>query len=263
MTIKAMLVVLSPAKSLDYESPLSVSKSSQPRFVEQAEQLVNILRPMSPADISGLMSVSDKLGVLNATRYAEWSTRFTKTNSRPALLAFNGDVYDGFDAASLDEAGLDFAQKHVRILSGLYGVLRPLDLMQPYRLEMGTKLANPAGKDLYAYWRGVVAPSLNKELDAKNPVLVNLASDEYFKSVDLKALKARVVQPVFQDYKSGQYKIISFFAKKARGLMARYIVDQRISDVEKLKDFNVAGYAFAAEESSADTWVFRRKEASA
>lgn len=257
----SMLVVLSPAKSLDYETPLSVSTSTQPQFVEQAAELVNILRPMSPADISELMSVSDKLGVLNATRYSEWSTRFTKKNSRPALLAFNGDVYDGFDAKTLDEEGLDFAQKHVRILSGLYGILRPLDLMQPYRLEMGTKLPNPAGKDLYAYWKKTVAPALNKELGKKDPVLVNLASDEYFKSVDTKVLNARVVQPVFQDYKNGQYKIISFFAKKARGLMARYIVDQRITDVEQLKKFKVAGYAFAAKESSENTWVFRRKEA--
>ena len=228
-----MLVVLSPAKSLDYETPLSVSASTQPQFVEQAAALVNILRPMSPADISELMSVSDKLGVLNATRYSEWSTKFTKKNSRPALLAFNGDVYDGFDAKTLDEDGLAFAQKHVRILSGLYGILRPLDLMQPYRLEMGTKLPNPAGKDLYAYWKQTVAPALN----------------------------ARVVQPVFQDYKNGQYKIISFFAKKARGLMARYIVDQRITDVEQLKKFKVAGYAFAHKESTENTWVFRRKEA--
>jgi len=163
----SMLVVLSPAKSLDYETPLSVSASTQPQFVEQAAALVNILRPMSPADISELMSVSDKLGVLNATRYSEWSTKFTKKNSRPALLAFNGDVYDGFDAKTLDEDGLAFAQKHVRILSGLYGILRPLDLMQPYRLEMGTKLPNPAGKDLYAYWKQTVAPALNKELGKK------------------------------------------------------------------------------------------------
>jgi uncharacterized protein len=256
-----MLVVLSPAKSLDYETPLAVSKSTQPRFIEQAAELVEILRPMSPAEMSGLMSISDKLGVLNSTRYAEWSTQFTAENSRPALLAFNGDVYDGFDAKTLGEKGLDFAQKHVRILSGLYGVLRPLDLMQPYRLEMGTRLPNRAGKDLYAFWKSTVAPALNSELPAKNPVLVNLASDEYFKSVDLKTLKARVVHPVFQDEKNGQYKIISFFAKKARGLMARYIVDHRITDVEQLKNFTVDGYAFAAEPSTDNTWVFRRKEA--
>lgn len=255
-----MLVVLSPAKSLDYESPLSVSTSTQPQFVEHASALVDLLRPMSPAAIGELMSISDKLSVLNATRYAEWSPKFTKKNSRQAVLAFNGDVYDGLDAKTLDEDGLKFAQKHLRILSGLYGVLRPLDLMQPYRLEMGTKLANPAGNDLYAYWKKTVAPALNKEL-AENDVLVNLASDEYFKSVDTKVLKAKVIQPVFQDYKSGQYKVISFFAKKARGLMARYIIDQRITDPLQLKKFKVDGYAFDAKASTDTTWVFRRKEA--
>lgn len=257
----SMLVVLSPAKSLDYESPLSVPKHTKPQFVDEASQLVDILRPMSPVQLSELMSISDKLGVLNATRYGEWSTQFTSKNSRPAVLAFNGDVYDGLDAKTLDEEGLAFAQKHIRILSGLYGVLRPLDLMQPYRLEMGTKLPNPAGKDLYAYWKSIVAPALNKDLGKTDPVLVNLASDEYFKSVDTKALSARVVQPVFQDYKNGQFKIISFFAKKARGLMARYIIDQRITDVEQLKKFKVDGYAFAPKESTENTWVFRRKEA--
>lgn len=256
-----MLVVLSPAKSLDYETPLKVSVSTQPQFIEQASELVDILRPMSPADLSGLMSISDKLGVLNATRYTEWSPQFTPLNSRQAVLAFNGDVYDGFDAKTLDEEGLQFAQQHVRILSGLYGILRPLDLMQPYRLEMGTRLSNPAGKDLYAFWKKTVAPALNRELGGKNPVLVNLASDEYFKSVDLKALKARVVHPIFQDEKNGQFKIISFFAKKARGLMARYIVDHRITDVEQLKNFTVDGYAYSAESSTDNTWVFRRKEA--
>ncbi|HEX4843062.1 MAG TPA: peroxide stress protein YaaA [Limnobacter sp.] len=255
-----MIVVLSPAKSLDYESPLSVSTHTKPQFVDEASQLVDILRPMSPLQLSDLMSISDKLGVLNATRYAEWSTQFTSKNARQAVLAFNGDVYDGLDAKSLDEEGLAFAQQHIRILSGLYGVLRPLDLMQPYRLEMGTKLPNPAGKDLYAYWKSTVAPALNEALGKTDPVLVNLASDEYFKSVDTKRLNARVVQPVFQDYKSGQYKVISFFAKKARGLMARYIIDNRITDVEQLKKFKAEGYAFASKESTESTWVFRRKE---
>lgn len=255
-----MLVVLSPAKSLDYESPLSVSTSTQPQFVEQAAALVDILRPMSPAELGELMSISDKLGVLNATRYVQWSPQFTKANSRQAMLAFNGDVYDGLDAKTLDAEALKFAQKHVRILSGLYGVLRPLDLMQPYRLEMGTKLKNPTGKDLYAYWKKTVAPALNKDLAAKD-VLVNLASDEYFKSVDLQVLKAQVIQPVFQDYKNGQYKVISFFAKKARGLMARYIIDHRITDAANLKKFNVGGYVFDAKVSTDSTWIFRRKEA--
>ena len=219
------------------------------------------MRTKSPSDLSELMSISEKLGLLNANRYREWSSQFTVQNSRPALLAFNGDVYDGLDAKTLDEQGFAFAQKHLRILSGLYGVLRPLDLMQPYRLEMGTKLPNSAGKDLYAYWKQIMTVHLNQELSLKDPVLVNLASDEYFRSVDINVLNARVVQPVFQDYKSGQYKIIGFFAKKARGLMARYIVDQKITDVENLKQFKVAGYVFVAKESTENTWVFQRKEA--
>lgn len=255
-----MLVVLSPAKSLDYESPLPISKSTKPALVSEAKALVDILRPMSPADISELMSISDKLGILNATRYAEWSERFNTKNSRQAILAFNGDVYDGFDAHTLDDEGFAFAQSHLRILSGLYGVLKPLDLMQPYRLEMGTKLPNPKGKDLYAYWKDTITPKLNKEL-GKNGVLVNLASDEYFKSVDKKVLNAKVIQPVFKDYKNGQYKIISFFAKKARGLMARYIVDHKITDPAALKNFNVAGYQFDAGSSSDTELVFLRKEA--
>lgn len=256
-----MLVVISPAKSLDYETPCPISINTQPQFIEQAAKLVDILRTKSPSDLSELMSISEKLGLLNANRYREWSSQFTVQNSRPALLAFNGDVYDGLDAKTLDEQGFAFAQKHLRILSGLYGVLRPLDLMQPYRLEMGTKLPNSAGKDLYAYWKQIMTVHLNQELSLKDPVLVNLASDEYFRSVDINVLNARVVQPVFQDYKSGQYKIIGFFAKKARGLMARYIVDQKITDVENLKQFKVAGYVFVAKESTENTWVFQRKEA--
>ncbi|MCQ8895835.1 peroxide stress protein YaaA [Limnobacter humi] len=255
-----MLVVLSPAKSLDYETPLSTTLSTKPQFVPQAEALVDTLRPMSPAALGELMSISDKLAVLNTTRYAEWSTTFTKRNSRPAVLAFNGDVYDGLDAKTLDEDGLKFAQAHVRILSGLYGILRPLDLMQPYRLEMGTRLPNPKGENLYSYWKDTIAPALNKELKGENPVLVNLASDEYFKSVDVKALKATVIEPVFQDEKNGQYKVISFFAKKARGLMARYLIDHRITEAEKLKKFNVDGYKYDAKSSTDTRWVFRRKE---
>lgn len=257
-----MLVVLSPAKSLDFETPAHISKSTKPAFVPQSEVLVDILRPMSPADLSSLMSISDALGTLNAARFEQWSPKFPKSQSKQALLAFNGDVYDGLDAKTLSESDIEFAQQHIRMLSGLYGVLRPLDLMQPYRLEMGTKLSNPAGKDLYAYWKPHIAPALNKELKGNQAVLVNLASDEYFKSVDLKSLKARVIQPVFQDFKNGQYKVISFFAKKARGMMARYIIDHRITEPEKLKQFDVAGYGYDSQASSADVWVFRRKDPS-
>lgn len=256
-----MIVVLSPAKSLDYESPLATQVHTRPQFVQQASELVGILRPMAPAQLGELMSISDKLATLNATRYAQWSGSFTKDNSRQAVLAFNGDVYDGLQASTLSDADLDFAQKHLRILSGLYGVLRPLDRMQPYRLEMGTRLANPSGKDLYSYWKGTIAAALNKDLKGANPVLVNLASDEYFKAVDTKALKARVLQPVFQDYKGGKYKIISFFAKKARGLMARYIIDKRITEADQLKMFDYAGYVYVPDASNESTFVFRRKEA--
>lgn len=256
-----MLIVLSPAKSLDYETPVTLEISSQPLFVEQAAVLVDILRKKSPADLAELMSISDKLSVLNAVRYEEWSKTFHAGNARQAVLAFNGDVYDGLGANTLSPEDLMFAQQHLRILSGLYGVLRPLDLMQPYRLEMGTKLPNPNGKDLYAYWKSQVAPVLNADLDPNRPVLVNLASDEYFKSVDTKALKGRVVQPVFQDFKNDQYKVISFFAKKARGLMARYIIEHRISEVDALKNFSTGGYRFEPSGSTESVWLFRRKEA--
>lgn len=256
-----MLIVLSPAKSLDYETPVTCETATQPLFVEQAAVLVDILRKKSPSDLATLMSISDKLSVLNAVRYQEWSKVFHAGNARQAVLAFNGDVYDGLSASTLSPEDLAFAQRHLRILSGLYGVLRPLDLMQPYRLEMGTKLPNPMGKDLYAYWKPVVASTLNADLHSDRPVLVNLASDEYFKSVDLKVLKGRVVQPVFQDFKSGQYKVISFFAKKARGLMARYIIEHRLSEVDDLKSFSAGGYRFEPSGSTDSVWLFRRKEA--
>ena len=256
-----MLLVISPAKTLDFETLSHSSLTSHADYLTEAQGLIDVLAPMPPQDIAQLMKLSDKLAALNTARYGSWQTPFTLDNAKQAILAFKGDVYTGLEAETLTDVQLNFSQSHLRILSGLYGLLRPLDLMQAYRLEMGTKLATPKGKDLYAYWKQTVAPALNKELGKKDPVLVNLASDEYFKSVDTKALNARVVQPVFQDYKNGQYKIISFFAKKARGLMARYIVDQRITDVEQLKKFKVAGYAFAPKESTENTWVFRRKEA--
>lgn len=252
-------MVLSPAKSLDYESPLSLARHTLPDHVPAARELVDGLRRYTPAQISQLMDISDALAQLNVARYESFSDTFTKDNARQALLAFNGDVYEGLDARSLDAKGLDYAQKHLRILSGLYGILRPLDLMQPYRLEMGTRLPNARGKDLYAYWKGVIAPDLNALLKKRDDVLVNLASEEYFKSVDLKQLKAPVITPVFEDFKSGKYKIISFFAKRARGLMARYAIDRRITDVQALKDFDREGYAFAPDASTATHWVFRRQ----
>lgn len=256
-----MLLLLSPAKKLDYDSPLATSLHTEPLFVDEAKGLIDVLKKKSASDVAKLMSLSGALAELNVQRYAEWSPKFTQKNARPALLAFNGDVYEGLDAVSLSEAQLKWAQDHVAILSGLYGVLRPLDLMQPYRLEMGTKLTNPAGKTLYDYWKETIAPYLNERLaQDKQPIVVNLASEEYFKSVDLGALNARVVQCVFQDEKAGAYKIVSFYAKRARGLMARYVIENRINTPDKLTGFNLEGYLFAPQVSSEDKLVFRRPE---
>jgi len=256
-----MLVLLSPAKKLDYDSPLPTSLHSDPQFVPQAKVLIDVLKKKSATEVASLMSLSPTLAQLNVDRYAGWSERFTQTNARPAALAFNGDVYEGLQAASLSEADLEWAQDHVAILSGLYGVLRPLDLMQPYRLEMGTKLANPVGANLYAFWRAKIAPYLNAQLaQDKSPVVLNLASDEYFKSVDTKALNARIVQCVFQDQKADAWKVISFYAKRARGLMARYVVEKRINAPEGLTSFDVEGYRYTPDVSTADKLVFRRSE---
>ncbi|MBB5393628.1 MULTISPECIES: peroxide stress protein YaaA [unclassified Herbaspirillum] len=255
-----MLIVLSPAKSLDYDTPPITDVHTTPAFIARSAALIEVLKQLSPAQVGSLMGISDQLAVLNANRYASWSRKFTAKNSKQAVLAFNGDVYEGLDANSLNARQLDYVQNHVRILSGLYGMLRPLDLMQPYRLEMGTKLANPHGKDLYAFWGSEITEALNGELATqKAPVLVNLASEEYFKAVKPKLLKAKVIAPVFEDWKGGKYKIISFYAKRARGLMARYAALKNISQPEKLKGFDLEGYAFAEEASTDSSWVFRRK----
>ncbi|MBA4743165.1 MAG: peroxide stress protein YaaA [Azoarcus sp.] len=260
-----MIFVLSPAKALDYETPPTLARHSQPDHLDASAELIDILRERSPAEVSKLMGLSDKLAALNVARYQEWSRPFSPDNAKQAVLAFNGDVYEGLDAPSLSEEDLDWAQEHVRILSGLYGVLRPLDLMQAYRLEMGTKLETPAGRTLYAWWGERITAALNeliaeREQAGEVPVLVNLASDEYFKSVKPSKLEARIVTPVFQDWKNGQYKIISFYAKRARGLMARHAVVHRITDVAGLKGFDADGYAFAADASSDDRLVFRRRQ---
>lgn len=255
-----MLFLLSPAKSLDYDTPVGELPHTQPQFVAQSAQLVEVLRRQSPAQVASLMSLSDTLAALNVARYAAWSPRFTAKNSRQAVLAFNGDVYDGLNAKTLTPAQLAWAQDHVAILSGLYGVLRPMDRMQPYRLEMGTRLAVGPAKNLYQFWGPRIAEHLNTRLAAdKTPVVVNLASQEYFKSVDQKTLKARVIECVFEDWKAGQYKVISFFAKRARGLMARYAITHKISTPGKLEGFNLDGYAFAAGASQPDRLVFRRR----
>ncbi|MBN8282907.1 peroxide stress protein YaaA [Zoogloea sp.] len=260
-----MIFVLSPAKALDYESPLSTPRFSEPDYLDDAACLIEGLRELSPAEVARLMDLSDSLAALNVARYAEWSQPFTPDNARPAMLAFNGDVYDGLDARAFSEADLEYAQRHLRILSGLYGLLKPLDLMQPYRLEMGTRFANPRGKDLYAFWGMTQTDALNRLLVAeveagREAVLVNLASEEYFKSIKTGRLTGRLLNIGFEDWKGGRYKIISFYAKRARGMMARYAITGRLQDVEQLKAFSADGYAFAAEASDDGRWVFRRRQ---
>lgn len=254
-----MLFLLSPAKSLDFESPLGAQGHSTPLFAGQSKVLIDVLRGYTPVQIAQLMDLSDTLSGLNVARYQAWSTRATPKNARQALLAFNGDVYDGLNARSLDADALDWAQHHVCILSGLYGVLRPLDLMQAYRLEMGTRLPNPQGRDLYQFWGQRITDYLNTRLQSdSSPVVVNLASVEYFKSVQTRTLKAPVVECVFQENKGGQYKIISFAAKRARGMMARFAIDQRLQHPEQLRAFDAEGYAWCASESTPERLVFRR-----
>ena len=257
-----MLIVLSPAKTLDFESPIKVNKTTEPDFIPRSAELISTLRTMPPAQIGSLMSISDSLAQLNVARYASWSKKFTPDNSRPAMLAFDGDVYEGLDARSLNARQLDWAQKNLRILSGLYGLLRPLDLMQPYRLEMGTRLVTKRGKDLYAFWGDQITEALNESLKAaKAGALVNLASEEYFKSVKPAKLDRPVITPVFEEWKGGRYKIVSFFAKRARGLMARYAIEHKLTKPEQLKDFNSEGYAFDAKASNESRWIFRRRAA--
>ncbi len=253
-----MLLVISPAKNLDFETPAVTEAASQPRYLAQSEVLIEQLQAFSVQDIASLMKLSDKLAGLNLSRFQSWSTPFNAGNAKQAVLAFNGDVYTGLDASTLDEEGFDFAQKHLRILSGLYGVLKPLDYIQPYRLEMGTKLTNAKGVNLYDFWGEQLKSSLEAESALVDKVLINLASNEYFKAVKAKQLDARIITPVFKDAKNDQYKIVSFYAKKARGLMSRYIIDRKIDQPEQIKAFNVDDYYFSEEQSTADDWVFLR-----
>jgi len=256
-----MLIVISPAKTLDFETPPTVKKSTQPAFLERSAQLVTDARKLSPDQVGALMGISDKLAELNHQRFMNWGLPFTAANAKQSLLAFKGDVYTGLDADSMSAADFNFAQKHLRILSGLYGLLRPLDLMQPYRLEMGLKFANQGGKNLYEFWGSDITDKLNSQLKAlKSEVLLNLASNEYFRAVQAKALHADVITPVFKDLKSGKYRVISFFAKKARGQMTRYIIDQRLDDVAGIKKFRVGGYRYNKAESTARDWVFTRDQ---
>jgi cytoplasmic iron level regulating protein YaaA (DUF328/UPF0246 family) len=258
-----MIILLSPAKTLDFETPPHTRKHSKAVFLKQASELVDQLSGYSPKKLSSLMGISDKLAKENSERYQNWKTPFSLNNAKQSVLAFKGDVYTGLDAGSLKSADLDFAQKHLRILSGLYGLLHPLDLIQPYRLEMGTSLKTDHGNDLYAFWGEQITRQLNKELKTeKSGTVINLASNEYFKSVKQDLLNATVVTPVFKDEKNGKYKIISFYAKKARGMMAAYIIKNRIRKVEDLKKFKTSGYRFSASESSDTELVFKRKELS-
>ena len=255
-----MLFLLSPAKSLDYETPVAPLPHTLPEFAADAARLIEVLRHHSPQQIASLMDISDPLAALNAARYHAWRPKFTQRNARQAVLAFNGDVYDGLQARGLQPSDLEWAQQHLRILSGLYGVLRPLDWMQPYRLEMGTALKVGATANLYQFWGSRIAETLNRELAAdKTPVVVNLASQEYSRAVDRTVLKARVIDCVFEEYKPDGYKIVSFFAKKARGLMARYAILKRLATPRQLEAFNLEGYAFAPAASQAQRLVFRRR----
>jgi len=255
-----MLFLLSPAKALDFDPPAPEVPHTLPQFVPRAAELIGILKQKSPQQIAALMGLSDTLSGLNVARYQAWRPKFTPNNAKQAVLAFDGDAYQGLDAASLAPDDLNWLQQHLCLLSGLYGVLRPLDLMQPYRLEMGTQLPNAHGKNLYEFWGGQVALYLNKRLKSEvAPVVVNLASQEYFKAVDLKTLKARVVDCVFEDFKDGNYKIISFHAKRARGLMARFAALQRVVLPEQLKAFEAEGYRFDSASSEPARLVFRRQ----
>lgn len=255
-----MLLLLSPAKSLDYDTPPHVDSHTRPVFARQSAELIGLLRLKTPEQISEMMNLSAPLAGLNVARYLAWSPRFSAKNSKQAVLAFNGDVYGGLDARTLDASQLDWAQNQLLILSGLYGVLRPLDWLQPYRLEMGTPLANPRGSNLYQFWGRQIADYLNRRAASDtSPVIVNLASEEYFKVVDRSVLVPRVVHCVFEEYKGGRYKIISFNAKRARGLMARHVIENRLVSVRKLQTFAAEGYTFAPEVSGPERYVFRRR----
>jgi cytoplasmic iron level regulating protein YaaA (DUF328/UPF0246 family) len=254
-----MLMVLSPAKTLDFTTPPTTRRFTQPEHLEHSQQLIEQLRELAPAQVAELMRLSDTLAGLNAARFGSWQRPFTPDNAKPALLAFKGDVYTGLEAHRFSEEHLDHAQKHLRILSGLYGLLRPLDLIQPYRLEMGTKLANPHGKDLYSFWGHRISEGLNQALaEQGDDVLLNLASNEYFSAVKRASLKARVIHCEFRDLHNGQYKIISFHAKKARGMMSRFIIREGIQTVDDLQRFDTGGYYFSAASSTPDRLVYLR-----
>jgi len=254
-----MKFLISPAKTLDLTSKPSLDKFSYPSLLEESEQLIDAIKPCTPVDIASMMKLSDKLATLNVSRYHEWQKEHTPNNSRPAIYTFMGDVYTGLDAYTLNESEMDYAQNNLRILSGLYGLLKPLDLMQAYRLEMGTRLANPKGSNLYQFWGDTIVDKINEELE-EGELLVNLASNEYFKAVNKKKLTVPLISPNFLDEKNGQFKVISFYAKKARGLMARYLIENQCQTLDDIKAFDIAGYRYDPSQSSKDAPVFIRPE---
>lgn len=259
-----MLALISPAKTLDYETALPTEKFTQPRLLDHSQELIEVASKLSASEIASLMSVSEKIATLNADRFRDWQPEFNFANARQAIFAFKGDVYTGLDAYQLKQQDIDYAQKHLRMLSGLYGLLRPLDLMMPYRLEMGTKLKNTRGNNLYEFWGNTITETINADLaQAESELLVNIASDEYYKSVKESKIKAEIIKPVFLDQKNGKYKVISFYAKKARGLMARYLLENKIERAEDIKSFNTDGYYFDAESSLKGELVFKRDEQAA
>jgi len=255
-----MIFLISPAKTLDFDSASLSDKCSQPAFLSEAEELIAVMRRFSWPEIAKMMKVSEKIAQLNVARFKDWVLPFNRQNAKQTVFAFKGDVYTGLAVESMTAAEFDYIDSHLRILSGLYGLLKPLDLMQAYRLEMGTKVDNPKGRNLYEFWGEKITVLLNEFLAKDDSVLVNLASNEYYKSVKIKQVKGRIITPVFKDEKNGQYKIISFYAKKARGLMVRYAADKQLEEVEGLKSFNYEGYRYCEASSSADEWVFLRKE---
>ncbi len=256
-----MLLVISPAKTLDYDTPPKTSKSTLPDYLDHSEVLIDRARQYSALDIAELMEVSMKLAELNFERFEQWHTPFTPANAKQAVLAFKGDAYTGLDGESFSEGDFAFAQDHLRILSGLYGLLRPLDLMQAYRLEMGRRVDTERGKNLYEFWGMTITEGLNRQLRAlQTPYLINLASSEYFKSVKPKALDGEIITPEFKDWKNGQYKMMGVYAKKARGQLSRFVIQHRLTEPEQLKAFDVDGYRFNEELTSGNKWVFTRKQ---
>ncbi|WP_093320699.1 peroxide stress protein YaaA [Thorsellia anophelis] len=256
-----MLTLISPAKTLDYDSPLPSENHTMPLFLEKSETLIDVCRKLTPVELSQLMRISDKLAALNVARFAQWNKEADFSTARQAIYAFQGDVYLGLEAHALSESEINYAQENLCILSGLYGVLRPLDLMRPYRLEMGTKLKTPFADNLYQYWRSTITQYLNSRIESDAiSAMINLASDEYFSVVDTKALTVPVIKPIFQDEKNGKYKVISFFAKKARGMMARYLIQSKCENMDDIKAFNASGYQYCDKESTDLNWVFKRKE---